>query len=661
MKRSSVLFFVLAAVALASCSRDIPREWQKDWSEIPAEYRPLKIIMSQMGVTRNGELRGRDYLSYLRDSCGVGGVVLSYTGKDYLKDEGEWALLADGVRLAVEGGLRVWFYDEDGYPSLSAGGRVLEVDPSLEALELVYDESKTEGERYYVRESYEYTHACNNYAAQRRYPDPGNEQAVRTFIKVTHQALRDHLGDGLFSHIEAFFTDEPSYLGVNLGLIPEVARSNVLMQDRPDPDKKLLPMLPWTKGIDADYKERYGEELPVESLFGGDGEGDKVVRQRYWELMGEHFRSNYCDIIEKWCANAGTLSSGHFLSEQTIVRHTPLYGNMLLTQRGLDIPGLDMLNTDPTVWNREGWIHAAFPESAAYLDGKRRVFTEISDHEQTLYGGGPATVEAMKGTATCQMAGGVTEFNLFYGDNYAPAFPYRSSAEYKDYCEFVGRINSIVREAEIVKDVLLYYPAYDLQREFLPEKEPLMDERNQSSVMKTVIGSFRDAGRALTQAQIPFVFADYLVLQDASVKDGRIIIGSHSFDALVLPEAIVLPEKVDALVESFRSSGGTVVNASTGINPQDVLNEISCIERFAPSDPMLVYGKFSRKGRDIYLVLNSSDKRYEGAMGVSADGRWSVLDPDSGEISHIETIACDGGHSLPVVLEPLQTLLYVSR
>ncbi len=76
---------------------------------------------------------------------------------------------------------------------------------------------------------------------------------------------------------------------------------------------------------------------------------------------------------------------------------------------------------------------------------------------------------------------------------------------------------------------------------------------------------------------------------------------------------------------------------------------------------MLVYGKFSRKGRDIYLVLNSSDKRYEGAMGVSADGRWSVLDPDSGEISHIETIACDGGHSLPVVLEPLQTLLYVSR
>ena len=87
-----------------------------------------------------------------------------------------------------------------------------------------------------------------------------------------------------------------------------------------------------------------------------------MVRQRYWELMGEHFRANYCDSLQKWCADAGTLSSGHFLSEEQIIRHTPLYGNMLLVERGLDIPGLDMLDTAPQEWNmKDCWLIASLP------------------------------------------------------------------------------------------------------------------------------------------------------------------------------------------------------------------------------------------------------------------------------------------------------------
>ena len=655
MRRLPSILIALAAFAAASCSGDLPKGWLKDWTEIPVQYRPLKIAMS---VPDAGE--GGDYVEFLRDSCGVGGIVFNYSGGKYLKDEKGWDHVADEIRRTAEAGLRVWFYDEEGYPSLAAGGRVLEEDPSLESRELVYDKSLPAGKRYYVRDSYEYTHASNNYAAQMRYPDPGNVKATRLFTKLTHQALRDRLGEELFSHIEAFFTDEPSYLGVNLGLIPEVARVGVRMVDKPDPSKKLLPMLPWTEGIDADYKERYGEDLRVESLFGGDSEADKIVRQRYWELMGEHFRQNYCDVIQKWCSDAGTLSSGHFLSEQTFVRHTPIYGNMLLAQRGLDIPGLDLLSTDPPVWNKESWVHAAFPESAAYLDGKRRIFTEVSDHEQNLYGG-PATVQAMKGTAACQLAGGVTEFNLFYAENYAPRYPYRTPAGYKSYCEYVGRINSIVRDADMVKDVLLYYPAYDLQREFIPEKEPLHNEANQSPVMRAVIGSLRDAGRSLAQAQIPFVFADYLVLQDASVKDGKIVIGTHCFDALVLPEAVVLPEKVKALVEDFRKAGGNVVNAPVGVGPDALSEAIPRKEIFTPALPWLVYGKFTREGKTIYLVVNTSDSRYEGSLGVVSKGRWSVLDPDGGEISSVESTASGTGYSLPVSIDSMKALLFVSR
>ena len=573
-----------------------------------------------------------------------------------------WAFFVDEVRRAVEAGLRVWIYDEEGYPSPAAGGRVLEVDPSLEALEMVYDATQPAGKQYYVRPSFEYTHACNNYAALRRYPDPGNAGTTRVFTQVTHQVYKEHLGDELFSHIEAFFTDEPSYMGVNLGPIPEKVRARVRVQDEPDPAKKLLPMLAWTDGVDKEYQDRYGEDLHEESLFSGSEEADKVVRQRYWELMGEHFRANFCDSLQAWCASSGTLSSGHFLSEEQIIRHTPLYGNMLLVERGLDIPGLDMLDTAPEEWNmKDCWLIASLPESAAYLDGKRKIFAEISDHNQSTLGDGPTTVEAMKGTAACHMAGGVTELNLYYPTSCGPDYPYRSEAGFKSYCEFVGRINAIVRDAEPVKTVLLYYPAYDLQREFIPETEPLMDEHNQSEIMNTVIGSAFTTGRSLAQAQIPFVWADYLALKDAEVRDGKIYLGGHCFDALVFPAGIVMPEAVGKLSDDMEKQGGKVLAAPVECTPEFVNDAIAPVERFEPELPQLVYGKFIRDCRTIYLVLNASDSDYAGTLSVAKNGRWTVLDPDTGDITEIKSVDDSAGKCLPISLKSLQTLIYVSK
>lgn len=653
MKRFFLL--ALATLFLASCdnSARIPKSWEKEWNDIPACCRPIKIVH---GAPADEAPYGGDFFTYLRDTCGAGGIVLNYRGKDYLKDEAVWAFFTESCRRAVDAGLRLWIYDEEGYPSPSAGGRVLEEDPGLEAQEMVFDSNLPAGKQYYVRPSYEFTHACNNYAALRRYPDPGNPKTMQVFTKVTHQATREHLGEELFSHVESFFTDEPSYMGVNLGPIPEIVRNRVRVQDEPDPGKKLLPMLAWTTGVDKEYEQRYGEPLRPESLFGGDAESDKVVRQRYWELMGEHFRANYCDSLQKWCADAGTLSSGHFLSEEQIIRHTPLYGNMLLVERGLDIPGLDMLDTAPQEWNmKDCWLIASLPESAAYLDGKRKIFAEISDHNQSVLGSGPATVEAMKGTAACHMAGGVTELNLYYPTSCGPKYPYRGEAGFKSYCEFVGRINAIVRDAEPVKTVLLYYPAYDLQREFIPETEPLMDEHNQSEIMKTVIGSAFSTGRSLAQSQIPFVWADYLALQDAGFRNGKIVIGGHEFGTLVIPQGVTLPASIKSLVSEAAGAGMEVIRAPKECTAEFIRESIHSEERFEPALPQLVYGKFTRDGRTIYLVLNSSESDYEGTLSVTKGGTWRVLDPDSGEISSVKS----DGTSLPISLKPLQTLLYV--
>ena len=76
--------------------------------------------------------------------------------------------------------------------------------------------------------------------------------------------------------IQAFFTDEPSLIAVNLGAMPEPARSRVPIVDPPDPQAKSLPSVPWCYDLAELYQRRYGQEIEPHrrSLFAGDSAED---------------------------------------------------------------------------------------------------------------------------------------------------------------------------------------------------------------------------------------------------------------------------------------------------------------------------------------------------------------------------------------------------
>ncbi|MCQ2143578.1 MAG: hypothetical protein MJY56_05865 [Bacteroidales bacterium] len=666
---------------LASCS-SLPSSWKASFENPGVEYRPLKMA-HHVNLDTNPE--GLDQLDIFADSCGLGGIVTNFSGPGYLKDEAGWEHLRKVVSRAGEEGLRVWIYDEAGYPSLGAGGRVLEADPTVEAKEIVYDETLPEGEQYYVRDSYEYTHATNNYGAARRYPDPGSPRALQIFTDLTYSGTRDNLGP-LFSSVEAFFTDGPAYRGINVGQIPEVARKNVPVVDEPDYTKKNLPMAAWTPGADSLYLERYGEPLRVEAIFGGSDEASKIVRQRYWELMGDRFANVYCGTIRNWCHDNGRPASGHFLREEIVACQTPLYGNMLQVERGLDIPGMDMLDTDPDSWNTAStlcWLAAAWPSSAAVLNGTRLMMSEVSEHNQYTLGKVPTTYSQMKATAGCQLASGITELMLYYPTSIA-SVDYRPMSGFRGYNDYVGRLNSIVREAELDRDVILYYPAYDLQREYIPTWDDLNEPSSQSFETIAIRASFVAAGAVMAQNQIPFILADYLALSEVKLSKGRLDIGSGSFSTLVLPAFITLPEDIAALVESFEQAGGVVIRlpeVTEGLDtiiysaevagdlkkrlepafvPAEVsdaiLAAIPSREVFSPAKPEIVFGRFERDGRRVYVVVNASKTPYEGTLEGVGKGNWSVLDPDNGEIASV--CVNDG---LKLTMEPYETLVLVGR
>ena len=77
--------------------------------------------------------------NYLLDiqSRGFGGIVSNISTRNYLQNPEEHAVFAFVADECERLGLRLWIYDEDGYPSGGAGGLTLAENPDFEATAVV--------------------------------------------------------------------------------------------------------------------------------------------------------------------------------------------------------------------------------------------------------------------------------------------------------------------------------------------------------------------------------------------------------------------------------------------------------------------------------------------------------------------------------------------
>jgi len=641
----------------------LPPKWLEGWSQPPLADRPLLIIhgfdpsrATPEGVdqmvrgAKPSEVRGKGLQSYL--GVGLGGIVCNVAFEQYMQSEDHWKALVGTVEAAAKLGMPVWLYDEDGYPSGAAGGLVLKENPAFEATELAFDPSLPEP--FIVRPAYEFTHASNNYYAARRYVNLLDERATRAFIAKTHDAywarLKPHFGKA----IQATFTDEPSLMAVNLGQIAEAARKRVRTVDPLDPAAKPLPCVPWAYDLPKQYKRRYGEDLAAQrrSLFEGDSPDDRRVRGQFWALVADLVAERYFAPIQAWCRRHRVASSGHILWEEAVMHHVPLDGNHLKMLSLMDIPGLDVLSSDPETVLHGGWLAAALPASAAMLTGGRRVMTEVSDFSQTQSGQGPAALPEMQATAAWQAAWGVTDFTLYYRVADRPAEAMRA------YGDFVGRLNALLKPARLAPRVLLYYPVRDLWAEYRPVAEPLRLE-SQSPRAKSIVGSFNRLGRALLGSQVPFALADHEFLAKMRVgSDGTLAIKDQRFDAIVLPQDVELPPEAAKVVERFRGRGGKAIADTGKLNGSALWEALHPGFRLTPACDRIVLGRFHREGREILLLVNVGRQPYAGALTTGSAIAWLALDPASGSTA---PAVVEAPGTIRLALAPRQALLLVQR
>jgi len=330
----------------------------------------------------------------------------------------------------------------------------------------------------------------------------------------------------------------------------------------------------------------------------------------------------------------------------------PLDGNKLKVLSRMDIPGMDMLSSDPEVVLHSDWLTAALPASAALLEGRRRVMTEVSDFSQKMARQGAAGLAEMQATAAWQAAWGVTEFTLYYAPEDRPPDQYRA------YCDFVGRLNAILKRARPAPAVLLYYPIFDLWTDYRPVAETL-ELSTQSLHLQQVVHSFMRLGQTLQRHQVPFSLIDHEKLSAATIEaNGSLVINGSGFAALIVPDGVELPPAAAAVVTRMRRQGGCVLTdgGPQRLSATTLVNALQPVVQLQPPCEQIALGRFERDGRSILLLVNVGRADYQGTLQTGWKGDCVILEPAS---SSIRADRRRNG-TLPVSLRARQTLLFVT-
>ncbi len=325
------------------------------------------------------------------------GLITEYLGKDWFDLINSTA--DEGDRLDMES----WLYDEDRWPSGSAGGmatvehkyrmrsvicyeipiekytngdyktdgeEILRSEAYLDGVTLLKYRTATEepfknfdcenGERkvliFTVREDLPESNYNGN-----TYLDTMNLEAMNKFIELTHEKYAEKCGNKMGTSIKGIFTDEP-HRGYVMG-----SRKNI--------NGVFVDSTPWTNDLPQEFQKRYGYDLIplLPKLFYKDTKNKFAkIKIDYIDLTNSLFIERFAVPYEKWCEEHNIKFTGHVLHEDSLSTQTAPLGSLMRFYEHMHIPGIDVLAGGHNNW----WV-AKQLDSAARQTGKKWKLSEL--------------------------------------------------------------------------------------------------------------------------------------------------------------------------------------------------------------------------------------------------------------------------------------------
>ena len=516
---------------------------------------------------------------------------------------------------------------------------------------------------------HEGTHASIALAERRTYINLLDPAATRRFIEITHDRYAAHIPGKLGDTFVSTFTDEPSLMSLFF-------------------NKMDYGVLPWTGNLPAEFKKRRGRELDqlVPLIALDTGSAGKKARYDFWLTVGELVSEGFFGQIQDWCARHGLASGGHLLLEEDIASHVALYGDAMRCLRRMDAPSIDCLTSIPA---EVPWRIARLASSAAELDGDTLVMSETSDHCQRYQKNPPIPIseQQIRGTCNRLFCGGVNEITSYY------SFAGLSNEQLRRLNTWVARCGSELRGGRQVTDIAVLYPIESVWPDYVPA----------SHWTPPAVGRVRDTFSTVSDTLFvdrrDFTYIDSRTLAEAKVAGDTLRYNGLEWRVLVLPAVDTLPLAAWQNVRRFWLAGGAVVavgslpanseadfpsasvakiakevfgdttapaacaNANGGVGiylpPGEEQKVTSALDAVLGHDVTVADRQSPIRathrridGKEVFFVINDSDKAWAGDLTLAAAGQGEAIDPQTGESRKI-----DGPDKVVVKLDPYSAVI----
>ena len=503
----------------------------------------------------------------------------------------------DCVRACIDEaqaqGMEAWLYDEDRWPSGSAGGLVTR-DPAHRLRTLRVSRRARQGyewprkaEAAYVFAAvfrgdklvrYARVHApagikdlrpeaelvefvlttpacrCPAWFNGTGYLDTMDPEAVAAFIEVTHEAYRREVGEHFGKTVPGIFTDEPTH--------GAAFRETWYI----DGD------LPWTATLPDRFRELFGydvtDHLP-ELAFDPLDRPCSQARYHYYRCTTRMFVESYAGQIGQWCDDHNLLLTGHVQEEQPISNNVSICGASMPFYAHMQAPGVDVLGRDSLA------LALKQCASVARQTGRQWMLSE-------LYGctGWETAFETYKHSGDWQAALGVTlrcphlAWYSMAGEakrDYPASIHFHSPwwRAYRQVEDYFSRLNVLLSAGDPVCDLAVIHP---VESYYLLIKHDWVDLEVDPPVPRD--DRIRDMDEQydamvgwLLGNHLDFDFVDEQGLVDFEAGAGqdnrgpRLRVGGMTYRAVLVPPVLTLRASTLERLKQFVDSGGVVVFA----------------------------------------------------------------------------------------------------
>lgn len=503
---------------------------------------------------------------------------------DYLSKEWE-QLCTAAIECAKQYGMKAWLYDEDGWPSGFAGGKVPKYKKEFSMKKLGYGKTPPckscilsayriaeNGCRIRCKESFADEFLYITY--DDLYADLLNFKAVKYFIETTHEWYKQRFNKYFGNVIPGIFTDEPQF---NM--------SNYC----------------WSDSIADKYIENYGVSIldDIWKLFVSGYDHNNEIRYRYYRTASDLFTESFTKQIAEWCDSNNLYLTGHFPNEDGLIMQVGSVGDVCCNYEYMQLPGIDHLGnriTSPVLLKQVSSVSGQL--------GKENILSETFGcsgwdvkFKDLLWIWGYQASQGV--TVPCLHLSAYSIKGIRKRD-YPPFFSYQNNwaNEIGLLSDAIKTISSFIPRTQVKNDVLVLSPIDSVMRDA-------------NGAATEISSSFRATLENLLNNQIPYdIGAPAIMKKHAAICEKGIRVGNNIYNTVIVTPMSVFDNKIEKILEDFAKSGGKLIclgNTSYQNISYNFSEKVKCV---TISNCLNAINKFflSEKYLRPFTVLNGNGK-----------------------------------------------------